>query len=216
MIAKNCELRDLTAALSIVNNKYTGNIRFKHGPDAANQAGNRWRFTLTVKDSAGPGGRRGMARIPWGAEDKTPARPGRRIAAACWHVHGHFFEALFHVKPEAVILSGGKLTITREAGNWQDRNIGSMIQPLMYSEACDCGSGRPLEYRRMGRDAGGALKTAEVRSVNQAHMTGECWFIQFRGRAACDTCPEKGRANCGGKSIVKTGKNSAGYAVPVQ
>lgn len=107
-------------ALARVNRQYEGNIEFKH----IGKAGRQVDFTLTVRSSRGPGGRRGHS--------------GRRIAAACWHVHGHLFEAILELDPEAKIVSS-MATITRHGGNWQDRNIGSMVSPLYYSEACDCG-----------------------------------------------------------------------------
>lgn len=123
MIAKNCSTKDMERALSGVNKKYKGNVEFNrfepHGKHIA--------FTLRVKSSKGPGHRVGFYN-------------SRRLVSACWHVHGHFFEELFKVNPEAVVISrwveNGK--ITRYGGNWQDRNIGSMMRPLMLSEACDC------------------------------------------------------------------------------
>lgn len=81
-------------------------------------------FTLTVESSREKGARRG--------------HQGQRVSAACWHAHGDFFDALFSINPDAVIVSMGTQTITKQDGNWQDRNIGSQMQPLYYSEACDC------------------------------------------------------------------------------
>jgi len=118
---KNCTSGDLESALHKVNEKYDGNIRFK--TLEANS------FTLTVKSSRGPGARRGVA--------------GRRIAAACWHVHGDFFDALFEVAPEAVVISGylpkGRHRITIDGGNWQDWQAGSLYHPAYASELCECG-----------------------------------------------------------------------------
>jgi hypothetical protein len=118
MKAKNTNKAAMEAALAIVNKKYDRNICWNRFDD-----GKTINFTLTVLDSHQAGGRR--------------SREGRRIAAACWHVHGDFFDALFEVCPDAVIVSMGK-KITKEAGNWQDQNIGSAYLPFMYSEACDC------------------------------------------------------------------------------
>lgn len=118
MKARYTNRNAMEAALAIVNGKYAGNITWKRFDD-----GKTINFTLTVKRSKDPGGRR--------------SREGRRIAAACWHVHGDFLDALFQVCPDAVIVSMGK-KITKEAGNWEDRNIGSAYSPFMYSEACDC------------------------------------------------------------------------------
>ena len=118
MKAKNTNNAAMEAALAIVNGKYAGNITWNRFDN-----GRTINFTLTVKSSKAPGGRLGPS--------------GRRVAAACWHVHGDFFDALFEVCPDAVIVSMGK-KITKDEGNWQDQNIGSAYLPFMYSEACDC------------------------------------------------------------------------------
>ena len=118
MKAKNTNRNEMEAALAIVNEKYAGNIVWNRFDD-----GKTINFTLTVKSSKDPGGR------------LSPQ--GRRVAAACWHVHGDFFDALFSINPDAVIISMGR-KITIEAGNWQDRNLGSMMYPFMYSNACEC------------------------------------------------------------------------------
>lgn len=129
MEARNVQRSDLQAALDATNTLYEDNIRFKR-IDALNTAATRWRFTLTVESSKAPGARRSASAI----------RPDRRIAAACWHVHGHFFEALFAAAPDARIKAGAH-TITGPTaanGNWQDWQIGSLAYPIMYSDACDC------------------------------------------------------------------------------
>jgi hypothetical protein len=47
------------------------------------------------------------------------------------------FDALFNINPKAVIISmGNKIDINN--GNWKDKNIGSKIDPLYFSEACNC------------------------------------------------------------------------------
>lgn len=148
MKAKNCTVENLQAALDIVNVKYEGNIKFK----SLEMKGKQIQFTLTVIDSKKPGHRRGFPRYnyKWGnlaASEKIGE--GKRMAFACWHVHGDFFDALFSVNPNAAVLSGGSLAhndvksnwITINGGNWQDRNIGSQMFPLYFSEACDCGKG---------------------------------------------------------------------------
>lgn len=127
MLAKNCTSEQLEQALEQINQKYDSNVIFKRIPE---RVGRKIRFTLTVLHSKGKGGRLGQQVNSNGNH--------KHIAAACWHVHGDFFDALFSVAPDAVILSNGK-PITRACGNWEDRNIGSMMYPFYYSEACDCG-----------------------------------------------------------------------------
>ena len=58
---------------------------------------------------------------------------GRRLPKASWHVHGELFDTLFNIDPSIYIVSMGK-KITNESGNWQDVNIGSLVQPVYYSE----------------------------------------------------------------------------------
>ena len=63
--------------------------------------------------------------------------------SACWHAHGDFFDSVFEVEPKAKIYSAGGreglIKITKDEGNWQNRNIGSDMVPLMFSNACACG-----------------------------------------------------------------------------
>lgn len=132
----NATLTELDAALRAVNKKYDNNIQWNRAPE-----GNVTRpsFTLRVKDSTKAGHRRGQPRY----EAKTynygdvATRPGRRLINACWHVHGDFFDALFKENPNAWIRAGTQ-KITKERGNWEDRNIGSQMNPFYFSEACDC------------------------------------------------------------------------------
>jgi hypothetical protein len=126
MIVKNVTDNDMESALHACNVQLgTDNVifnRYEH-------VGKRIRFTLTVKDSKGKGARRGFQVNKDGSH--------RRLAKACWHAHGEFFEALLDFVPEAVIQAGTK-TIDKNGGNWQDWNIGSQFEPYFYSEACDC------------------------------------------------------------------------------
>jgi len=121
MIARRVSYNDLMNALKEVNKKYDNNIIWNREPEQINN--NAFRFTLKVKDSKKPGHRLGFT--------------GRRLINACWHVHGDFFDALLKINQDANI-TAGTLHINKDGGNWQDRNIGSQMQPLYYSEACEC------------------------------------------------------------------------------
>lgn len=120
MIAKNCTVRDLNNALATVNEKFGGNIVFKK----ISPAGRHIRFTLTVKSSKGSGARLGAP---------NHAGKQRRIAAACWHVHGEFFDAL---PPSALIVARGEKI--HPGDPWKDSNIGSQYRPMYFSQACEC------------------------------------------------------------------------------
>ena len=121
----NATQEELHQALNSVNAEYEGNICFNR----LEQQGRRVRFTLKVHDSHKPGSRLGHS--------------GRHLACACWHAHGHFFDKLFDTNPDAWIRSG-KQKITKDGGNWEDRNIGSMMFSLYFSEACECDDGGEL------------------------------------------------------------------------
>ena len=110
----------LERALAHVNKSFDNNITWKREPHAISSKRNG--FTLTVKDSSKPGGRR--------------SHTGRRVAAACWHVHGEFFEFLF--EDGVNFIQAGRTVMKDNRDNWMDWNIGSIAQPMYYSEACEC------------------------------------------------------------------------------
>lgn len=123
MIIIGAELKDIKAALDKVNQEYKGNVEFNRYPESlgfTRDGRPKMRLTLRVNDSHGAG-----ARL---------SHQGRRMVAACWHVHGRFFMAL----PASCTIKAGPLTLT-PASPWHDMNIGSQVQPLYYSEACGCG-----------------------------------------------------------------------------
>jgi hypothetical protein len=117
--------KDTTADLLVKNalfeaNKYfDGNLKFKRF-EFSGPSGLRLNVTLTVNDSKEIGSRRNAE--------------GGRIAAACWHAHGVFFDSL-PAGTEIRSAQGG----TFHAGDkWQDSNIGSLYRPLQASHACNC------------------------------------------------------------------------------
>lgn len=123
----NAKIETLEKALREVNKRFKGNVAFNRIPESI---GKKFRFTLKVKYSQAPGHRLGFHRTSTGKQ--------RRLASACWHVHGYFFEEVFKIEPEAFIQAGDK-RITAYTGNWEDRNIGSIMNPMYFSEACECG-----------------------------------------------------------------------------
>ena len=111
---------------SVSNLRYNGNIVFKREPE---RKGNFLFFTLTVRDSSGPGGRR--------------SHSGRRVAAACWHAHRDVMRAMFESYPEALLVTAlaryeGRVGFERDFPATGDTNIGSMAAPLPMRYACEC------------------------------------------------------------------------------
>ena len=121
----NATIEELEKALDIINKRYKGNVSFNR----LEANGKRVNFTLRVNDSHGPGHRRGFSVNKNGK--------ARCLASACWHVHGHFFDALLKVRPTTWVQARDK-RITSTGGNWQNWDAGSWANPKMMSEMCDC------------------------------------------------------------------------------
>ena len=126
---------NIVKALKLVNKKYKWNITFNRFDSLSE---NRHQVTLKVIDSYKPGHRFGFNHN-YGSLNPTVNTNRRHLPCACWHVHGHFFESLFSIDRETVIIAKGK-KITKEGGNWEDTNIGSIMAPMYFSEAYECES----------------------------------------------------------------------------
>ena len=137
MIAVNVSENDLCSALALTNKHFGENIIFNRLPEALNFKGTRYSFTLKCKDSKGLGHRRGIKYTI-----NVTYTKGRRLINACWHVHGVFFDSLFRVNSNAVIMVG-KQAITKNRGNWIDKNIGNSVAQFNFSDACDCKENNP-------------------------------------------------------------------------
>jgi hypothetical protein len=123
----------LDAALCKVNMHYAGNVIYKR-LDVLNASGSRWRVTLRVVSSKGKGHKVSKSMLPFGGKE-------RNIVAACWHVHGYFFDAVLDSVPGAVIrVCRGKVYNrgAERVGNWLDFNVGSQAYPIQASESCNC------------------------------------------------------------------------------
>jgi len=120
MRIKNVTSKELEQALKETNKQFKDNVTWNR----FDKKGSQFIVTLKVKDSNGAGARRGF-------------HNRRKLISACWHVHGTFFDELLSINENAVILPAG-YRIDKNGGNWQDRNIGSIINPMYFSEACDC------------------------------------------------------------------------------
>jgi hypothetical protein len=121
MIIK-CEDYHIRDALEQSNKEFDDNLIFKRFEfiGQTRDKTDKYRVTLTVKSSKEKGGRIGHS--------------GKRVAAACWHAHGTFFDNL-PVGTEIIVGNSNKIY----AGDrWVDTNIGSVYNPLYYSEACEC------------------------------------------------------------------------------
>ncbi len=101
-------------ALDRVNKEHGYNLEFKRFEIKGKYV------HFTIKSRSGIAGARTSA-------------TGRNLAAASWHAHGYLFEEILKIEPEAVIYSLDR-KIDIDGGNWEDMNVGSMMQPCMMSE----------------------------------------------------------------------------------
>ena len=113
---KNVSIQDVETALYETNKTFDYNICFKR----IESNGKTIIATLKVINSRGKGARLGFT--------------GRHINAACWHVYGTFFDNLFRINPNVIIKQCGKLVTPI----WEDKNVGSIMHPKLYSELCEC------------------------------------------------------------------------------
>lgn len=134
MKIRNVTEKEIRAAVHAVAGIYSWNVQALEvvAVSAAARKGMRgtFRVRLGVKSSRHPGARR--------------SHSGRRIAAACWHAFGHFFDAL----PQGALIDGNVGEKARESGApWVDRQIGPQCAPVMMSETCDCAEDGHAERR---------------------------------------------------------------------
>lgn len=125
MIIIGASEEEIKAALAVVNEYFHDNIRFKTLAYDGKSRDNRLKFnvTLTVNDSNEIGSRR------------SPSG-NRKIAAACWHAHGVFFDSLPSGTEIRTSFYG---PVAMHAGDtWKDYNMGGSIYPCMASDACNC------------------------------------------------------------------------------
>lgn len=122
MIIRKVELEELWSALLSINlHYYEGNARFFDGTPEI--VGNKaYRVRLAVVDNNGKGAIRTVSK-------------GWRSPYACWHLHGHFFQAL---PAHAKVYSHGRRFMAHD--KWEDWNAGSMMHPVMQSQRCLCNS----------------------------------------------------------------------------
>lgn len=100
---------------------------------AQNKRGDSFAFTLGLQGEL-------WRRRGWPTLD---GRPGRRIAAVCFHGHAAFMQRVFNASPAAVVISklarfNGVEAFQREACAVGEQNIGSTYRPLYLNEACTC------------------------------------------------------------------------------
>lgn len=135
MIVKNVSMEDMHKALEETNRIYDNNVIFK----GIEWKGKNIKFTLTVKTSKGKGSKLSVGGL------MGFGNPKKRVCAACWHVHGHFFDSLLTLNPNGIInisMTNKQIYSTSYGviyNNWEDYNVGNPYHPVHASETCECG-----------------------------------------------------------------------------
>lgn len=147
MYVKGIQPCDVHQIVERVSRKYFGgNLTFTRTPEY--YCGRGIRFTLRVRDSRGPGHRKGLDH-GW----RNGAKP-RRMVAACYHAYGEVIRALLAAGAEWVQTAPITLERYRSGGakpkrwtreTWREHahemayvNIGSQMYPAYFADACDC------------------------------------------------------------------------------
>ena len=119
------EIRDVVDTVS--SELYAGNVVVH--PDGIRVRGKALRWRLDVRSSRGPGARR-------------RASDDARMKAACWHVYRDVLARLFEVNHGRIKTAQAEY---RGRADFEDKfpdtghaNIGSIMRPVEYRDACDC------------------------------------------------------------------------------
>ena len=130
MIVVNVTRSELNSVLRELNASYGGNILYNN-VTPMNLAETKWRVTLRVQDSHGPGAKRGIPNVH--------SAKGRHTISACWHVHGDFFSSLNSGAKIYTSRYGQQVLISRDS-HCDDIIVGSPLNPVALSSLCDCGN----------------------------------------------------------------------------
>lgn len=115
MKVKGITIEQLNDCLNKVNKDHGYKLIYNRHPE---RQGNFIVFTIRSEKSGIAGAR--------------TSHSGRNMPSASWHAHGYLFDNIWDINPQARIDTGGT-KMTNRSFNWQDRNIGSMMQPCMFS-----------------------------------------------------------------------------------
>lgn len=212
------QVREIVDQIS--KRQFAGNLIFEREPEVYRGG---VRFTLRVRDSRGPGHRRGFAGYD--------GRPPRRLIAACFHAYGEVIRALLDAGAERIDTAPARAErrkgkdrggvwgpgeFHRMAARIGDRNIGSMMAPMRFRDACDCGVGDmpPRGYDYAARQWADGLRGAPVRVMRQADML-RCEHVimlpeHYREDGSCKCDSRSHRA----MMIREWGYSEADFAAP--
>lgn len=71
-----------------------------------------------------------------------------------------------------------------------------------------------MKYSKVKFEDGKVVET-DVRELLEEDLSDECQEVQLEGIGICERCKCKGKECCSGKEIIRTGRNSKGFKVPL-
>lgn len=116
------------AALKIAGRKhYTDNLCFNRQPETTGVRVKAVLCTIRVHNSRKPGARRSQQ---------------RRLTAACYHAHEHFYREAFALgatRIQSTIADWSSVEdMEKDLERLASANIGSIAEPLCHADACEC------------------------------------------------------------------------------
>jgi len=100
-------------------------------------------INFVLRPQSGRSARRRDGYYPPGIKVSFQGGKARSSGALCFHAFGHFMRAMFEMNPAGRIKTG--LADYVGAEGFEDqyprvglKNVGSMINPIQHSEACEC------------------------------------------------------------------------------
>ena len=127
---------DISAALSVANYAFYGNLVFCEEPKPLAKDHRSWSVLLGVKEPSGPGYRRGMLHY----FNVYQTRPSKSV---CYHAYREYLYALYEREPRAKVTTElAKYNSIehfeasyRHTGSY---DVGSVYMAVTFEEACDC------------------------------------------------------------------------------
>ena len=136
MIIRGAAEEDISAALSVANYAFRGNLVFREKPRPLTEDHRSWSVLLGVKDPNEPGCRRGVPHY----FNAYRTRPSKSV---CYHAYREYLYALYEREPRAKVTTelaeyNGVEHFEASYRRTASYDIGSMYTPMTFEEACDC------------------------------------------------------------------------------
>ncbi len=136
MIIRGAAEEDISAALSVANYAFRGNLVFREKPKPLTEDRCNWSVLLGVKDPNGPGCRHGVPHY----FNVYRTRPSKSV---CYHAYREYLYALYEREPRAKVTTelakyNGVEHFEASYKRTGSYDVGSTYMPVTFEEACDC------------------------------------------------------------------------------